>query len=246
MNVVIGAASGMGEAVARLLEERGPVLRADRSGDGEIVACDITSQADVDALVAQVDELDALVITAGLSPSMGPGRPVYAVNLVGMDRVLTAFEPKLRAGSVAVCFASMAGHQMPVPPELSAILDNPSSPTLLDDLTAAGVDVDEPNMAYVYTKNAVIRMVRRRAAEWGARGARIVSVSPGIIDTSMGRLEDENQPAMKMMVDMSPLPRQGTAEEVASVAVFLASDAASFVTGTDVLVDGGLVGKMFS
>ena len=73
----------------------------------------------------------------------------------------------------------------------------------------------------------------------GARDARPLSLSPGIIDTGMGRLENENQPAMAQMVDTSVLARMGGAEEVARVAAFLVSDAASFMTGVDVRVDGG-------
>jgi NAD(P)-dependent dehydrogenase (short-subunit alcohol dehydrogenase family) len=245
MNVVIGAASGMGAAVARVLADRGPLLLADRNGDGEsIVACDITEQEDVDALVQRAGTIDALVVTAGLSPSMGPGRPVYEVNLVGMARVLQAVEPALHPGSAAVCFASMAGHLLPVPSELAPVLDDPLAPTFFDDLAAAGVDVDEPQLAYVYTKAAVIRMVKRLAPSWGARGARILSLSPGIIDTEMGRLEDAAQPAMASMVEASPLGREGRPDELAAVAAFLVSDAASFMTGTDVLVDGGAVAVM--
>jgi NAD(P)-dependent dehydrogenase (short-subunit alcohol dehydrogenase family) len=241
MNVVIGAASGMGAAVAVMLSDRGPLLRADREGDGDIVACDITRQEDVDALVEATGEFGALVVTAGLSPSMASGRAIYEVNLLGMERVLTAFESVLRPGSVAVCFASTAGHLLTDPSQIPSALDDPASPQFFDDLTAAGVDVDNPQMAYVYSKAGVLRLVRSRALRWGAKGARLLSLSPGIVDTGMGRLEASNEPAMATMVETSALRREGRPEEIAAVAAFLVSDAASFMTGTDVLVDGGSI-----
>lgn len=171
MNVIIGAASGMGAAVARHFIDRGPTLLADRDGDGDLItACDITNQDDVDALVVKVETLDALVVTAGLSPSMAGGRTIYEVNLIAMDRVLRTFEPVLAQGSVAICSASMAAHMGPPPPGADRVLDDPSSPTFLDDLAATGVDVDEPQSAYLLSKIGVVRLVQRRAGAWGRRG----------------------------------------------------------------------------
>jgi len=253
-NVVIGGASGMGAAVASLLAPRGPLIIADRDGerlgqvaaalegDIEVMTFDITVPADIDALVRATGELGALVITAGLSPSMAPGGRIYEVNLVGMARVLEAFEPTLGPGSVAVCFASMSAHMIPASPESDAILDDPTSATFFDDLAALGLDPDQSQIAYAFSKRGVIRLVQRRALAWGARGARLLSLSPGIIDTGMGRLEAAHEPAMAAMVETSPLARMAQPEEVAAVAAFLASDAASFMTGTDVLVDGGVIG----
>jgi len=97
----------------------------------------------------------------------------------------------------------------------------------------------------VYAKAGVIRLVRRTAASWGRRGARIVSVSPGVVDTPMGTAEIASGNGTEEMAAASALGRAGRPEELAKVIAFLCSDAASYVTGTDVLVDGGTVAALF-
>ena len=87
----------------------------------------------------------------------------------------------------------------------------------------------------------MIAVVQRLTAAWGARGGRILSLSPGVIDTPMGRRAVAELPEVRAAIEVWPIPRLGAAAEIASVAAFLCSDAASYMTGSDVLVDGGSV-----
>jgi NAD(P)-dependent dehydrogenase (short-subunit alcohol dehydrogenase family) len=253
-NVVIGAASGMGRAVAAVLADRGSVVLADRDvggahalaaevgGDARAVECDVTDEAQVGALGTSVDRLGALVVTAGLSPQMASGRLILEVNLVGTARVLQAFDHAVGEGSVAVLFASIAGHIPPPAPAAVDALDEPLAPGLVDRVAAAGEAVDEPGRAYQLSKFAIIRTARRLAGSWGHRGGRILSLSPGVIDTPMGRLALDRRPELLEAMKTWPVPRLGAPEEIASVVAFLCSPAASYMTGSDVLVDGGSVG----
>jgi len=232
MNVVVGGASGIGAAAVRALV--GTTLVADRAGGD--VFCDLTDRASLDAVVAQVDRLDALVVTAGVSPAMADARTILDVDLTGMARVLDAFDPVIGEGTVVVCLASMAAHLGigAATPEILAVLDDPMSPAVL---TLS----DNPGFAYMLAKIGVMRMVRRLAVPYGRRGARIVSVSPGVIATPMGEMEMAAGNGSLELVSASALGRPGQPEELAEVIAMLCSDAARFVTGTDILVDGGAV-----
>jgi NAD(P)-dependent dehydrogenase (short-subunit alcohol dehydrogenase family) len=252
-NVVIGAGSGMGVAVARELAPRGRLIVADRNqasvealagelgGDIVPVGCDITDSDQIAALAARIGELGAIVLTAGLSGSMADGRTIFAVNLIGTARVLEAVDPLVGPGTVGVCFASMSAYRVPPRPELLAILNDPLADTFFDSMVEIGLDPDSTQLAYPASKRGVQLIARKLCASWGARGARILTVSPGINDTPMNRLDESRHPIMADIIKTSPLGRRGTPEEVANVVGFLTSDAASFMTGSDVLVDGGMV-----
>jgi len=249
--VVTGAASGMGrECVEKLRSRVDQIVAVDLAAptvDGTTgVACDVSDRAAVGALVEQVREigvLRALVHAAGISPTMADARRVFEVDLVGTHHILDGFEPLVVAGSAAVCFSSSAAYQVApfVDAEQDGMLDAPHAPDFLDRITAV---VGDSGFAYALAKRGVIRAVGRAAVRWGPLGGRVNSVAPGLIDTPMGRQEFDRQPIMGEMLDRTPLGRLGHPSEVADVVVYLLSDEASFVSGIDVLVDGGMVQGM--
>jgi NAD(P)-dependent dehydrogenase (short-subunit alcohol dehydrogenase family) len=208
------------------------------------VACDVSDPAAIARLVDEVRGLGlfrALVHAAGISPTMADPRRVFEVDLVGTQYLLDAFAPLTVAGAAAVCFASSAAHQIGVlapDPGLDALVEDPLADGFAD---RAAARVPDPGLAYAWAKRGVIRAVARSAVMWGARGGRVNSLSPGMIDTPMNAQEFEQQPMMQVMLDHTPLRRLGRADELAAVAAFLVSDAASFVSGVDLLVDGGML-----
>jgi NAD(P)-dependent dehydrogenase (short-subunit alcohol dehydrogenase family) len=249
--VVTGAGSGMGRACVDSLRGVADILVAVDLRAPEIdgtvgVACDVSDPAAVDALVARVRELGsfrALAHAAGISPTMADAHRVFAVDLVGTQLLLDAFEAVVGPGAAAVCFSSSAAYQIAsfVEPGWDALLDDPMAPDFLDRAASAFAD---SGFAYAMAKRGVIRAAGRAAVQWGRRGGRVNSLAPGLIDTPMNRQEFERQPIMKEMLERTPLGRFGDAREVAAVVAYLVSDAASFITGIDVLVDGGMIQGM--
>jgi NAD(P)-dependent dehydrogenase (short-subunit alcohol dehydrogenase family) len=121
---------------------------------------------------------------------MADWRRIIEVDLVGTALLVRALEPLTSPGSAAVCWASIAGHGVAPDEALDAALDDPLAPDLLDRLgSIAGDGLGAAGQGYGYAKRGVMRLVAREAVAWGTRGARICSISPGIIDTPQGRQE---------------------------------------------------------
>jgi len=256
--VVTGASGGIGSATARKLAAAGwPLLLCDldaarleavaeplrtANNQVEILAADIADPGFPAQLIEALGDrpVGALVHTAGLSPPMADAARILQVNLDATVRLVDAVRPRMAEGGAAVLFASMVAH-LPISPEADAAFNAP----LPAEGTAALLKF-APNSeaAYPLSKRGVVALAKREAGAFGARKARIVSISPGMIDTNMTRGKYEISDGAKAMLDRAPLPRMGQPDELASVAVFLCSLGASYVTGCDIRVDGGVLASL--
>ena len=202
---------------------------------------------------AALGDLHSLVHCAGLSPTMADWREILRVDLAAVARLLDAFLPQVGPGSAAVCLASIAGHMGAFDPAMDAVLDDPLAADLDARYQALAGDAPDPGATYRLAKRGVIRLCERAAIVWGRRGGRVVSLSPGLIDTGMGRLELVHNPIKTWMAEITPVGGErtgpdtvlpGLVDDIANAVAFLCSDGAEFVSGCDVRVDGGLVGAM--
>jgi NAD(P)-dependent dehydrogenase (short-subunit alcohol dehydrogenase family) len=254
--VITGGTGGMGLAIASRFADKGTLLLADVSPDQldetkqefgaegysiETMICDISEKDQVQKLADRANslgKLGALIHTAGLSPALAPADRIMLVNAVGTALLLDAFFELAETDSVALVVASMAGHIAPENPEMDKIMDNALAEKFMD--TILRIIKDDRNAAYCLSKRANLRLVIAQAQKWGKKGARIISVSPGLIRTPMGNKEAEKPEVDQIMRAMNPLGRYGEPDEIAIPVEFLCSPAASYINGADLLIDGGI------
>lgn len=264
--LVIVGSGGMGAAIARRLgygrtlvladfdEARLETFAASMRGDGyEAVAqkvnvSDRASVAELAETAARLGPVTGIAHTAGVSPQQAPVAAILSVDLLGTAIVLEEFQRVIAEGGAGVVISSMGGHMGTYPAELEQALALTPTDELLGLPFLAADRLTNAGAAYSIAKRGNQLRVTSAAPSWGERGARINSISPGIISTPMGQLElaGEGGVGMRAMLDASAAKRLGTPEDIANATEFLLDPRSSFITGTDLLVDGGVIAALRS
>ena len=212
---------------------------------------DLSSQASIQAMLTQArtyGPITMLVNAAGVSPSQAPIETILRVDLYGTAVLLEEVGQVIAPGGVGVTISSQSGHRMPaLTPEEDALLACTPPEELLQLDLLQPERIRDTLHAYQLAKRCNEKRVMFEAVRWGARGARINSISPGIVVTPLA-LDEFNGPRGAFYRDMfarCPAGRPGTADEIANVAQLLMSPQGAFVTGADFLVDGGATASYF-
>lgn len=215
------------------------------------IEMDLSSRESILKLIAKANEygkIKMLVNGAGVSPSQAPIEAILKVDLYGTAVLLEEVGKVIAEGGVGVTISSQSGHRMPqLPPEEDEQLAITETENLLNLEILQPENIKDTLHAYQLAKRCNEKRVMGEAVKWGVRGARINSISPGIIVTPLA-IDEFNGPRgdfYKNMFTKCPVGRPGTADEVANVAELLMSEKAAFITGADFLIDGGATASFF-
>lgn len=244
MKIVIGDKNkANADAIAKTMNEAG--------FDAIAVEMDLSSHASILGLIAEAQkygEISMLVNAAGVSPSQASIKTILKVDLYGTAVLLEEVGKIIKHGGVGVTISSQSGHRMlALTPEQDALLALTPTEELLSLDMLQEENIHDTLHAYQMAKRCNVKRVMAEAVKWGERGARINSISPGIIVTPLA-LDEFNGPRgdfYKNMFAKCPAGRPGTADEVANVAELLMSGKGAFITGADFLMDGGTTASYF-
>ena len=260
VTVVIGAGA-IGQAIARRVSAGKHVLLADLRQDNAEAAArvlrdagfevttavvDVSSRDSVETLVQTATALGSVtgvIHAAGVSPSQAPVATILRVDLYGTALVLETFGEVIAQGGSAIVIASQSGHRLPaLSPEQNAALATTPVEALLALPMLQAAKVTDPLQAYQLSKRGNSLRVMAEAVRWGKRGARVNTISPGIIFTPFARdeLSGPRGEGYRRMIELSPAGRGGTPDEVGALAALLMGPEGTFITGSDFLMDGGV------
>jgi NAD(P)-dependent dehydrogenase (short-subunit alcohol dehydrogenase family) len=263
--IAIGAGS-IGQAIARRVSAGKEVVMADLRRDNAEAAAevlrdagfevttatvDVSSRESVQALVkiaTELGDITGLIHAAGVSPSQASPETILAVDLYGTAVILEEIGTVIAPGGAGVVIASQSGHRLGA---LTAEQDAALATTPPDQLLAhplLGLDqVTDSLNAYQLAKRGNSLRVMAEAVRWGKRGARINTISPGIIFTPLARdeLTGPRGAGYRRMIELCPAGRGGTPDEVGTVGALLMGSEGAFITGSDILMDGGVTASYF-
>lgn len=219
--------------------------------DAVAMEADLSSRDSILSLISEVHKygnIRHLVNSAGVSPSQASIETILKVDLYGTAVLLEEVGKVIAQGGAGVTISSQSGHRMPaLTPEEDRLLATTPTEELLSLEMLRPENIRDTLHAYQMAKRCNVKRVMFEAVKWGERGARINSISPGIIVTPLA-IDEFNGPRgdfYKNMFAKCPARRPGTADEVAHVAELLLDDKAAFITGSDFLIDGGATASYF-
>ncbi|WP_286905206.1 SDR family oxidoreductase [Clostridium sp. UBA1652] len=264
--LILTGAGQIGMAIARRVGYEKKVIVADKymknaenialimeqaGFDTEAVEMDIASRKsilNVIKVAKRYGNISMLVNAAGVSPSQASIETILKVDLYGTSVLLEEVGKEMKAGGVGVTISSQSGYRMPA---LSAEIDEQLAITPTEELlnleVLKEINIKDTLHAYQMAKRCNVKRVMAEAVKWGEKGARINSISPGIIVTPLA-IDEFNGPRgdfYKNMFEKCPSGRPGTVDEVANVAEILMSPKGAFITGADFLIDGGATAAYF-
>ena len=257
VSVLIGTGS-IGQAIIRRVSVGKHVVLADYSVENaeraaktlenagfecSTIKCDLGSKEDILKLVEYATskgEVKYLVNAAGVSPSQAPAEDILQVDLYGTSMLMEEFGKVIADGGSGVIISSQSGHRLPALPQEQ---NDALAMTPCDELLELSFikEINDTLKAYQYSKRCNVLRVMYEATRWGKRGATINSISPGIIITPLANdeLHGPRKEGYLKMIEGMPSRRAGTPDEVGELAEFLMSSRGRFISGADILIDGG-------
>lgn len=264
--MILTGAGQIGMAIARRMGFGKKIVIGDKRKENADAIADIMNKAGFDAIAVEMGlssresikslivealkwgDISMLVNAAGVSPSQASIKTILKVDLYGTAVLLEEVGKVIKAGGTGVTISSQSGHRMPA---LTAEQDEQLATTPTEELLSIELlqpkNIRDTLHAYQLAKRCNVKRVMAEAVKWGERGARINSISPGIIVTPLA-IDEFNGPRgdfYKNMFAKCPAGRPGTADEVANVAELLMSERGAFITGSDILIDGGATASFF-
>lgn len=262
--IITGGGSGMGLEAAKLIGKNQKIILAGRTVsklenalaeltalgiEAEAFPADVSDRAALEALAkyaAEQGKIKTVVHAAGVSPTMADGNKIFQINAAGTIHMTEVFAPLMGENSCILNVASMSAYMVPddrTPTQLfAAALHSPEAFLAgTEQLLAAVPEAQKSGMAYSISKKFVIWYTKQMAVKYGRSGLRIVSISPGTIMTPMGKQEGEQAASFALN---GALGRTGQPEEIAKMMAFMVSDDCSYLTGVDILYDGGSIAAL--
>lgn len=213
--------------------------------DANYKVSDISIPEEVEQLFEEITkegDLGCVLNAAGISGVGVTGEKVFKIDLLGAKKVLDTTLEYATQNTVLILIASIMGYVVPPNEIYDKYL---AEPDLEGAYKVLKFYLDDPNQAYNFCKRGNHLMVTKFAMDFGAKGARLLSISPGIIETPMSAAAmEEASEIMNQMLAITPIGRFGKPEEIANTVEFLKGEKASFITGSDILIDGGLLHQM--